>query len=93
MEKKLIYKGTHIFLRHELYGLVHTAGTEEPLPRGVKLSEVQTKAREFGVEITGDEYEYGVQVEAKTEGEGKIAVERIKRFLDYSEAKWKINWW
>ena len=57
MEKKLIYKGTQIFIRHELYGLVHTAGTEEPLPRGVKLSEVQTKAREFGVEITGDEYE------------------------------------
>ena len=93
MEKKLIYKGTQIFLRHELYGLVHTAGTEEPLPRGVKLNEVQTRAREFGVEVAGDEYEYGVQVEAKTEDEGKIAVERIKRFLDYSEAKWKINWW
>jgi len=40
-----------------------------------------------------DEYEYGVQVKAKTEDEGKVAVERIKRFLDYSEAKWKINWW
>ena len=93
MEKKLIYKGTHIFLRHELYGLVHTAGTEEPLPRGVKLSEVQTKAREFGVEVAGDEYEYGVQVKAKTEDEAKIMVERIRRFLDYSKAKWKINWW
>ena len=93
MEKKIIYKGTQIFLRHELYGLVHTAGTEEPLPRGVKLSEVQTKARECGVEVAGDEYEYGVQVKAKTEDEARIAVERIKRFLDYSEANWKINWW
>ena len=93
MEKKLIYKGTQIFLRHELYGLVHTAGTEEPLPRGVKLSEVQTKAREFEVEVAGDEYEYGVQVKAKTEDEVRIAVERIRRFLDYSEVKWKINWW
>ena len=93
MERKLIYKGTQIFIRHELYSLVHTAGTEEPLPKGVELSDVQAKAREFGVEIAGDEYEYGVQVEAKTEDEGKIAVERIKRFLDYSEAKWKINWW
>ena len=93
MGKKLIYKGTQIFIRHELYGLVHTAGTEEPLPRGVKLSEVQTKAREFGVEVAGDEYEYGVQVKAKTEDEAKIVVERIRRFLDYSEMKWKINWW
>ena len=93
MERKLIYKGTQIFIRHELYGLVHTAGTEEPLPRGVKLSEVQTKAREFEVEVAGDEYEYGVQVKAKTEDEAKIMVERIRRFLDYSKAKWKINWW
>jgi len=93
MEKKFIYKGTQIFLRHDLYGLVHTAGTEEPLPRGVKLSEAQTKAREFGVEIAGDEIEYGLQVKAKTEDEARIAVERIKRFLNYSEAKWKINWW
>jgi hypothetical protein len=93
MEKKIIYKGTQIFLRHELYGLVHTAGTEEPLPRGVKLSDIQAKAREFGVEIAGDEIEYGLQVKAKTEDEARIAVERIRRFLDYSEANWKINWW
>ena len=93
MEKKLTYKRTQIFIRHELYGLVHTAGTEEPLPRGVKLSDIQAKAREFGVEIAGDEIEYGLQVKAKTEDEARIAVERIRRFLDYSEANWKINWW
>jgi hypothetical protein len=90
---RLIYKGTQIFVRVKLFGLVNTAGTEEPLPKGVKLSDVQAKAREFSVEVIGDEYEYGVQVEAKTEDEGKIAVERIRRFLDYSEAEWKINWW
>ena len=59
----------------------------------MKLSEVQTKARAFEVEVAGDEYEYGVQVKAKTENEAKIVVERIRRFLDYSKAKWKINWW
>jgi len=89
----LLYRGTRIFLRYKIYGSVHTAGTEEPLPKGVKLSDIQAKAREFGVEVIGDEYEYGVLVKAKTEDEGKIAVERIKRFLDYSEAEWKINWW
>lgn len=90
---RLIYKGTQIFVRVEQFKLVNTAGTEEPLPKGVKIGDVQAKAREFGVEVIGDEYEYGVQVEAKTEYEGKIAVEKIKRFLDYSEAKWNINWW
>ena len=30
---------------------------------------------------------------SKTEDEARIAVERIRRFLDYSEANWKINWW
>ncbi len=65
----------------------------QSLPKGVELSDVQAKAREFGVEIAGDEYEYGLQVKAKTEEEARLAVEKIRRFLDYSEAKWKINWW
>lgn len=88
-----MYKGTQVFIRHELYGLVHTAGTEVPLPRGVKLSEVQAKAREFGVEVVGDEIEYGLQVKANTDTEAEIAIERIKKFLNYSKKKWKINWW
>ncbi len=87
-----MYKGTQVFIRHELYGLVHTAGTEVPLPRGVKLSEVQARARKFGVEIAGDEIEYGLQVKAKTNTEA-VAIEKIKRFLDYSKKKWNINWW
>jgi len=91
MEKKIIYKGTQIFLRHELYGLVHTAGTEVPLPRDV-LARVKAMAKKFGVEVIGDRYEYGLQVKAETEEEVKSAVEKIKRFLDYSEAL-KINWW
>jgi len=93
MVKSFMYKGTKVFIRHELYGLVHTAGTEVPLPRGVRLSEVQVKARKFGVEILGDEIEYGLQVKAKTNTEAEIAIEKIKRFLDYSKKKWKINWW
>ena len=93
MVKSFMYKGTQVFIRHELYGLVHTAGTEVPLPRGVKLSEVQAKARKFGVEVAGDEIEYGLQVKAKTNTEAEIAIERIKKFLDYSKKKWEINWW
>lgn len=93
MVKSFMYKGTQVFIRHELYGLVHTAGTEVPLPRGVKLNEVQAKARKFGVEVAGDEIEYGLQVKAKTNTEAEIAIEKIKRFLDYSKKKWEINWW
>jgi hypothetical protein len=92
MERKLIYKGTQIFLRAETLGLVHTAGTEEPLPKGVSLNDVREKAGEFGVEVAGDKIEHGLQVKAKTNEETKIAVKKIKRFLDYSEA-WHINWW
>lgn len=53
MDKKLIYKGTQIFLRAEMFGLVHTAGTEERLPMGVDLNEVEAEAKKFGVHVAG----------------------------------------
>ena len=89
----MIYKGTQIFLRAEMLGLVHTAGTEEHLPMGVDLDEVEAEAKKFGVHVAGDEYEYGLQVKVKTEREVEIAVERIRKFLDYSEENWKVRWW
>lgn len=93
MEESLMYKGTEIFIRHKSCSLVHTAGTEESLPIGVELSEVETKAREFGVEVIGNEDEYGLGVKAKTKEEAETAVKKIKKFLDYSKEKWNINWW
>ena len=95
--EKLTYKGTHIYVRpkslYPICGFVNTAGTEEPLPKGVKIEEVKIVAKEFGVEVKGDEDEYWIQVKAKTGEDAERGVEKIKKFLDYSRKRWKINWW